>query len=137
MFILPEDDLNLKTKICIAIYEFSLGINHIRRKISICAIDGSPSVSLFSMDHQTSLRGSQVLNLFLPQTVPLYGISREILLGVKACFRVRHSKLYLLGIFSKQTTFDALTYLFNVRAYKIYISLDQSPTTTNKTVKQI
>jgi len=74
MPILPVTDLNLKTRICEASQEFTLGVNHVRRQISVCAIDGASSDPYFSTDRQTLRRRLQGSNLFLPRSVLLYGL---------------------------------------------------------------
>jgi len=66
MPILPVTDLNLKTRICEASQEFTLGVNHVRRQISVCAIDGVSFDPYFSTDRQMLRRRSQGSNLFLP-----------------------------------------------------------------------
>ena len=68
MLILSATDLNLKTRICVASLEFSLGINLVQRQISFCAIDGVSDDSYFSTDRQALRRRSQDSNLFLPQS---------------------------------------------------------------------
>ena len=74
MPILPVTDLNLKTRICEASQEFILGVNHLRRQISVCAIDGASSDPYFSTDRQTLRWRLQGSNLFLPRSVLLYGV---------------------------------------------------------------
>ena len=71
MLILSVTDLNLKTRICVASLEFSLGINLVQRQISFCAIDGVSDDSYFSTDRQALRRRSQGSNLFLPQSANL------------------------------------------------------------------
>ena len=68
MLILSVTDLNLKTRICVASLEFSLGINLVQRQISFCAIAGVSDDSYFSTDRQALRRRSQGSNLFLPQS---------------------------------------------------------------------
>ena len=130
MPILPVTDLNLKTRICEASQEFTLGVNHVRRQISVCAIDGASTDPYFSTDRQTLRWRLQGSNLFLPRSVLLYGLctahlSREPA-RIEACFRAQRSKLYHLGIRSKQVSRNTLANANNIRDWKIYADFAQS-----------
>jgi hypothetical protein len=84
MLILSVTDLNLKTRICVASLEFSLGINLVQRQISFCAIDGVSDDSYFSTDRQVLRRRPKVQtsscrNQLIPEAGTFYVMDRGYL----------------------------------------------------------
>jgi hypothetical protein len=97
-------DLNLKTRIYEASQDFTLGVNHVRRQISICAIMEHLPIHTFRRivkrydeDHKVqtfSCLDKFFCKAFAQLTIEKASIYRDL--------RAQHPELYPLGTRSKQ-----------------------------------